>query len=356
MKKFLFGLATLALLASCSQNETLEVSKGNAIDFQNAFVGNATRSVNDPSYNMTKENLTDFAVYGFMNEASGVVFTDELVSKQDGKWSYQNTQYWTPDNTYYFAALAPGDANTREWTLTQASGDAAKLGIGTVNFENHGTQDLLYWANVYVNDANNNQAENPVAITFNHLLSKVKFTFKNGLANANASIRVNDITITNAHTNATINLATNNWWTNLNAWVINENITERFLFGNAAAGSTINDVEPITQNASQESFNELLLFPQENEELSITFSIDLLYGDQVADTYAHDLTITQTLKMGYSYNFKATIDETNIIDPDDTEHPDKDMKEITFTVETIKDWVQPNEVTIPAGQDTPAQP
>ena len=94
MKKFLFGLATLALLASCSQNETIEVSKGNAIDFQNAFVGNATRSVVDPSYNKTKGNLTDFAVYGFMNQASGVVFTDELVSKQnDGSWSYQNTQY-----------------------------------------------------------------------------------------------------------------------------------------------------------------------------------------------------------------------------------------------------------------------
>ena len=130
MKKFLFlGLAAMMAFTSCTKDQTLATAQNGAIGFDVA-ADKATRSNVDPS--TTTANITNFAVYGFMNDATGVVFRDELVSGSNASgWTYQNTQYWTP-NTYYFAALAP--SNDRAWTLTEATGDAAKLGIGSVNF------------------------------------------------------------------------------------------------------------------------------------------------------------------------------------------------------------------------------
>lgn len=49
----------------------------------------------------------------------------------------------------------------------------------------------------------------PVSFTFNHLLSRVKFTFVNGFpAEAIAKISVKDVNISNAYKNGTITPAT----------------------------------------------------------------------------------------------------------------------------------------------------
>lgn len=58
MKKTLFiGVAAIAMLASCSNDEVVDQPKGNAIAFS-AFVDNATRV--DA---LTKDNLWEFDVY-----------------------------------------------------------------------------------------------------------------------------------------------------------------------------------------------------------------------------------------------------------------------------------------------------
>ena len=49
MKKlFMIGLAATAMLASCSNDETMEMAQQKAIGFSNAFVNNGTRSIVDP--------------------------------------------------------------------------------------------------------------------------------------------------------------------------------------------------------------------------------------------------------------------------------------------------------------------
>ena len=108
MKKiFLIGLAATAMLASCSNDETVEMAQNTkAIGFSNAFVNNGTRSIVDPSF--TKETLEDFAVYGFTQ--NGQIFEGDKVyeggSASTG-WSYDVLQYWVPGNTYTFGAIAP---------------------------------------------------------------------------------------------------------------------------------------------------------------------------------------------------------------------------------------------------------
>ena len=42
-----------------------------------------------------------------------------------GVWSYDNTQYWFPNHTYYFAALAP--VEDAHWSVVEATDDAGIL-------------------------------------------------------------------------------------------------------------------------------------------------------------------------------------------------------------------------------------
>ena len=78
MKKlFMIGLAATAMLASCSNDETVEMAQSKAIGFSNAFVNNGTRSIVDPSF--TTETLKDFAVYGFTQ--NGQIFKGDKVYK-----------------------------------------------------------------------------------------------------------------------------------------------------------------------------------------------------------------------------------------------------------------------------------
>lgn len=57
MKKLLFiGLAATAMLASCSNDETVEMAQQNAIAFD-GFVNKSTRGIDN---DITTENIADF--------------------------------------------------------------------------------------------------------------------------------------------------------------------------------------------------------------------------------------------------------------------------------------------------------
>ena len=327
MKKiFLFALAAAFAFTSCTKDETIATAESGAIAFAPA-VDNATRSTVDPSF-ATEKLPNDFNVYGFMNDMTGLVFdkAGETVSNVNGVWTYKNTQYWTR-NTYYFAALAP--VTDAAWTLAPAeTNEAAKLGVGTVTFKNDGTQDLLYWADVFDNTTGAYE-QNPVGIGFHHLLSKVKFSFVNDFDNANVSLVVRDVTITNAETNGTINLAVENWWDG-DDWTLT-NPEGKFAFGNAAVASA-NAEEHIAQYQEIESYSEMLLFPIKDKSFNITFEVDIYMGELLATTIPHTVDVTTTLEMGKAYDFKAILSGES-----------EELNPIEFTVDVI-DWVDAGEV------------
>ena len=137
MKKlFIIGLAATAMLASCSNDETVEMAQQKAIGFSNAFVNNGTRSVEDPSF--TKDNLQNFAVYGFTQ--AGQIFDGTTVSAPD--WTYTPLQYWVAGNTYTFGAIAPAAQKDNVSNVALAN---KKVGM-EVAFTNDGTVDLLHAA------------------------------------------------------------------------------------------------------------------------------------------------------------------------------------------------------------------
>ena len=326
MKKLLVSVLAIAGLVACNNEQTL-VQKGNApMEFAGAYVENATRAnvAVDPS--TTTSSLTAFDVWGFMDKPSGVVFEGEDVTGEKGNFSYANTQYWLPDHDYYFAALAP--MNSANWKLDTT--DANEYGAGVVSFENKkGTEDLIYAAaHVNTDGMQVGDSMDAVKFQFHHLLSKVKFSFTNGFANDNAYIDVKAVKMV-VPAKASINLAQADWWT-ANAW---ENYagTTTLEFGDACAKTA--------PSVKQETANERLTIPAEaTQSYDIEFVVALYFGDVLA--FENTLTAKVegvALEMGKSYNFKATIDASNISEDG------KELQPIVFDVDEVVDWVEAGE-------------
>lgn len=342
MKKTLLLVAAAVALVACSNEETVRQSAPEAIGFDNAFVENSTRSVNDPSFD-ADNMFSDFAVYGFVEGA--VLFDGTAVSKSinntdlSSEWKYAGTQYWIAGANYNFNAVAP--LTDGGWTKTAATKDAT-----TLAFTNDGTTDLLYAYAAAEGQAENNQ---PVAFTFRHTLSKVKFSFTNGYNATNATIRVKNIQITDAYATGNVVLS--------DATVWSEQAGDLTLnFGNAAltaednaATATENDKGlALAYNDTIESYNELFMIPGasdtdatvENADNTTTtytdvytvkFTVELLVSDTEVKEYTHTVYTTFAPVAGNSYDIAATITAENI-DPEHAQEP------IEFTVTAINDW------------------
>jgi hypothetical protein len=321
MKKTIFTVLAAVALVACAKEEVVTVNQ-EAIAFENAFVDNATKSVNDPSF--TNSNLTDFAVYGFVEGA--VLFDGTKVSKEiinnklSSEWKYEGTQYWIAGAQYNFNAVAP--MTNGGWTKTAA--DAAST---TLSFTNNGTTDLLYATAAQEGKVSGNTQ---VAFSFRHVLSKVKFSFENAYNATNATIRVKDIKITNPHKTATVVLTAGTVWSNQTA-------TDLVLaFGMAtddeATGAKENAEVAIVYGKKYESQNERFLIPSATDyEYNVTFNVELLVSGTVVKTYAHSVTAEFAPAAGNSYDIKAVINAENI-DPANEQEP------IEFTVNALPDW------------------
>ena len=318
MKKQLAIVCAALGMVACMQDEIVTVQQ-NAIEFKSAHVDNATRAAADPS--TTVETIDDFNVWGFMDQPSGYIFTGDKVQRVGEAWTYANTQYWAPDHTYYFAAVSP--AEEKNWELNTT--DANTFGPGILTFTNKdGDEDLLYAAasvkTPRYDDLQKDGME-AVKLQFNHLLSKVKFTFANGFTTQNASVEVKNIKMT-APEKGTIALNVENWWDN-DDWTVEG--TKELAFG---------DVRKLSAGEKDECTQERLTLPVNKEyEYTVTFDVVLYTGELVALETTKTTTISGTaLEMGKAYNFAAEINPENL-----------HLPSIEFEVVEVKDWVTSGE-------------
>lgn len=317
MKKILFAVLCAGALIGCAK-EDVTTTPQVAVTFADAFVDvqGVRTKVADPS--ITTGTIDAFKVWGFMDQKGGVMFDGELVSKVNGVWTYANQQFWTPNHTYFFGALAP--VVNSNWTLDCSN--ANEHGLGLVSFTNlEGTEDLLY-ASTSVNtpDIDKLLAEgmDTVKFTFSHLLSKLKFTFINGFTTPNVTMKVSEIKMTVPKA-ATIDLAVENWWDG-DDWKFNGTETTTLDFADVP-------VLDITQQAA--SANERLTIPADKSaSYDISFKVNIYVGDQPAMEVVKTATLTGVaFNMGRSYNIKTEINPDNL-----GLHP------IEFDVE-VKEWI-----------------
>lgn len=308
MKKlFIMGLAAMGLaLTACNSDETVEMAKGNAIGFK-TFVNNSTRVATDA----TTTDLKSFKVWGLMNKGdnTGTPFVGKEVTKgTDGGWSYQTPVYWEKGYAYSFVALAPNDAY--EFTAPTVINN-----WGSLTFNNGtGETDLIY-ATAKQTTVKGNTCPSPVDLTFNHMLSRVRFQFTNGMDDGSV-LTVSNVKITDACTSGTATLAeqlANLSWTPAQG-------TGALEFGDAAAMEQ--------QNAKAETAHKYMI--PADKAYKLTFTVTRVHHG-VTDTYDHTVTLPQTeMKQGLSYQFVATLTANNI-------NPDQVLCPIKFTAE-VKGW------------------
>ena len=317
MKKILLAVLSAGALIGCAR-EDVTTTPQVAITFADAFVDvqESHTKMTDPS--ITTGSIDAFKVWGFMDAKGGLMFDGELVSKVGNEWTYDNQQFWTPNHTYFFGALAP--VKNCNWTLDYQN--ANDYGLGVISFTNlEGTEDLLYAStSVKTPDIDKLLAEgmDTVKLTFSHLLSKLKFTFINGFTTPNVTMKVSEITM-KVPKAATIDLAVENWWDG-DDWKFN---------GTETATLDFSDVPVLGITQSSTTANERLTIPADkNASYEICFKVNLYVGDQPAMEVIKTATLTGVaFNMGRSYNIKAEINPDNL-----------GLRPIEFEVE-VKEWI-----------------
>ena len=309
MKKLLVSVLAIAGLVACNNEQTLVKHNDKVAMEFGAFVENAltTRAAQDPS--LKTADLTGFDVWAYMDSYDGLVLSDEDVELVNGAWSYANLQYWLPGHDYYFTAIAP--MNGENWDYAQTA--------ETISFTNvEGTEDLLFATATSSTKDESVTAYETVKLTFKHLLSKTKFTFKNGYATKNMDIVVSNIQMV-APESAKYEI----------------NSTEAHKWTNYADEVTLayGDVERIGAGAKAESTYERLTIPATAaQDYKITYDITVYSGEVVAFEVSKETILSDVaLEQGKAYNFVATITPDNIIDGG--------LQPIVFEVVEVVDWV-----------------
>ena len=334
MKKvFLMAVAAVAMLASCSNDETTgKAVKGNAIQFD-GFVNKSVKGVDD---DITNDNFASFQVWGLMSkgEQTGQPFVGTTVTKSGSDWTYTTPVYWENGYNYSFVAIAPADFGN--FTAPENVGE-----YGSIDFENgDGTTDLIYDIDdTYATDAvsTTTTCPGPIDFTFNHLLSRVKFAFKNAMDDG-SKINVTGVTITNANTKATATLGETAAWE-----LADDNKVAALSFGDVILDAEATDYAAGAAKATDHKY--MIPATSADQKYVVTFVVTRHHSG-VTDQYKHEVEIpTVTMEQGKSYQFTAELNAQNITggDPDDPDNPQ--LCPIKFTA-SVSDWGGFNETEL----------
>lgn len=312
MKKILIAAMSVLCLAACVQEEIVNAPHSEAIAFSGAFVDTETRADS-----FTEETLSGFNVWGFMNNPAAPVFNGTEVEKGTQGWSYEgDDRYWIPGQKYYFAALAPMSSENIEVELT--TGVDAVQALKTVTFTNKtGNEDLIYSERETTAVESGNQS---VSFTFQHLLSKVKFTFANHMRNDYINVKVSNIKMT-APKKASMGLIGEN-----KGWNTPASYGE-FNFGSIEVKAR-----------DSKSTEDLFMIPASSSySYVITFDIELVMDSVQEVLYKATKSAVVSgvdLEVGAAYNFSTAI------------NPDiLNLETVEFTVNDVKDWNEASDLS-----------
>lgn len=344
MKKsfFVLGVA-VAALASCTNEEVVDMPQSRAIQF-GTFVNHSTRSVTET----TEKSFTKFFVFG--NYGEGTTWTPVYtnvevkggsVGESGTVWTPTQTAYWEANKKYNFGAYSNGN-NKLE---TGVSFDAANQKLTFSNYT-VGDNDLL----VAIPNTKTSETEatsnEPVALSFYHMLSQVKFTFNNTDSHDYimkiSDIKVNAVKTCEGSATYAVNGAPSIEWKTQSV------STADYDFG------TIDDIaeEPVSGDSHSTT---CFVIPQPNTNLQVTFTAT--FSDksekEIAKnkftgklSYQGDKEGTEKDEWtpGFKYNYTVEINGSTI-------NPDLEQQEIKFQVSIVDEWKDANETTVTPSKD-----
>lgn len=311
MKKGLLMLGAAAMmLASCTQNEVMEVSESRAIGFNGTGIDNITRT------DITSADFSQFYVYGGYNTSD--LFQGTEVNKSGSNWTYNPTQYWK-EGSWKFGAYAPkGEgAITPEWSYESG------LTL-TVNSDATHQNDVIYAAaTASVTDSDSDgtlEGTDQVALNFNHLLSKLAFKFTKDPQSLGAmTVTISNFQVANITTTG--------------KWIAGEQQTVE----DVATGSYTDAAGVIDKdNGVQTAW--FYVIPQQVSAFAITANVKVVNGagDTIKDgTISASVPTTDITEWSaqYQYLYSAQLNLDQITDPNNP-----NPQPIEFTGSVSDDW------------------
>ena len=300
MKKILFLLPLLALFVACQQDEP--TGEAGRITFSNQQVEDLTRADNT----ITTANLANFDVWA--HNDNGVVFDGTRVEKQGDLWVSVVEKMWEEKQGYYFHAFAPAGALKGVGEYPNAE---RARGLGDFVYTNAGDKDLIYAYAMRVQGSLLKINADPVQLAFEHLLSRVGFTFKNNLSEG--SITISNVQITEATKSAELNCGD----VDMANWAWTATATGAYNFGNTGT---------IAKGATASAEDVQFLFPAATRNYDISFSI--AYESNEAEERTATISDVN-LEMGKSYNINLVVNDKDVV---------TEEYAIEFFVTEVKDW------------------
>ena len=327
---FMLGVA-VAALASCTQNEVVDIAESNVIKFDNAFVGNATKAT---APEITKDNITDIYVYA-QNAATGgdgsgtAVFTNEHVYKTTaGEWSYDDLVKWdNTNNTYYkFAAYAGKELTTDNVSFNWTS--------GLLSFQNltiDGTNQFDLLANSAAVTDQTIGGRPKIQFSLGHLLSMVQFTLKSGFGET-CKVKIEEFKFYGLKTQGGCSFSSAWNWTPSGNDVTKDDTNFKGAGGVAKAVAASS-----TESTATDVVESWVVIPQaiqgsgaSDPKQMVSFKATVFDGEEelAQKTLTASLPVI-TWKPGFRYNYIFTID-IDIMDLADDY--------ITFEAPQVTDW------------------
>ena len=313
MKKIFLTILVVASMVSCSNDDVVSIAPRKAITFGNVFIENSTRAADFH----TTDELDKFFVYGTVTGSLGSGNTVNLyegatVTKSSGVWDCNVTQYWVPECHYNFVAISDVTATVPVTDNTTVGAVVVKTddnGMPTeIKYDASSQKDLLYAkiqspidtdANADPTSGTDNNGN--VKFTFEHLLSKVMFTFTNGFSmESGVKLYITDIKITNAAKQAIYTCSSTP------SWKVSTNFTGADDDDCLSFGETV-DINPTMTGKNS---IDCLLIP-ETKKFEISIKINHYLG---GESTTRTLTTTQelTLLPGHFYNFTTELNSSNV--------------------------------------------
>lgn len=193
MKKSMFMLGVaVAALASCTQNEVVDIAESNVIKFDNAFVGKATKAVT--ATEVTTESINDMYVFA-VKGSSEAVFGEQnwhVYRTAGSEWGYDGKPVAWENASYKFVAYAGKELSTTEPDnkVEYVEGSNSLKFTNIVVDKNH-QFDLMYSNGVSRDNSDGSGDKSEIQFTFSHLLSMVQFTLNSGFGE-NVKVAISD--------------------------------------------------------------------------------------------------------------------------------------------------------------------
>ena len=291
MKKLFIAIVALAAATACSKDDVISIDR-QAIGFGNPFVENAVRA------DYSSSLVNSFKVYGTVtgNGNTVTLYNGATVTRGDKNygdaWSCTQTEYWVPSCSYAFQAVVDGAIADGKiaYTVGQDS-------------DNDGISDLLYATAAAETDANaalksgsNTNEDGVVVFNFEHLLSKIGFSFVNGSANTAYGYTITEVSFTGYDSTGTYTIDT--------GWDTAVTVSDTVL--NFGTGDVTHQIIP------------------GNQTLNVTIAYDILYNGKKISATSVAKKLTYTFAQNTNYNIKVTIPAPG--------------GEIKFTTTTVSGW------------------